>query len=230
MLLPKIRTAEEALQVVRSFLDVGLLHRKAFEESTIAEQRLTLVPFWVMPVSASTSYVYQDVAVSVGSTVGTLVAAEVLGSALGGNRGFVPVPILTGPVVNPNRQETLTGVFEFPVVAVKGMTAYQPKEYQFALAERTFFDKKQIPPGAPILNGDLGEDAAQHAARSYVTQLQSEQAHRKHHMVSQLRSQVDVTEGELLHVPIWYFQLDRKGQKSAILIDAHAGRVMQTVA
>jgi hypothetical protein len=232
MLVPKVKTAEAALQIVRASMDVGFLHRNAFEESKVVEQRLTLVPFWVMPVSASTNFVYQDVAVSVGATVGSMVAAEVIGGALTGGRrgGFVPIPVLAGPVVNSNRQDSISGTYEFPVIAVKGMTSYQPKDYQFSLSERTFFDKKQLPDGAPVLNGDLGEDAAQHAARAYVSQLQSEAAHKKHYMVSQLQSQIDVTEGELLHVPIWYFQLERKGQKVAILVDAHAGRVMQTVA
>jgi hypothetical protein len=230
MLLPKLTTPQAAMLIVHDRMDVGLMHRKAFEESKVVEHRLSFVPFWVMPTSASTSYQYQDVAVAVGSTVGTMVAGEVLGSLLTGGRQGGFIPIMTGPVVNSNRQETLSGVYEFPVVAVKGMTAYQPKDYEFALGDRTFFDKKQVPEGAPILNGDLGEDAARHAAQSYVTQLQSEAAHKKHHMVSQLRSQVDVSEGELLHVPIWYVQLDRKGQKTSILLDAHGGRVMQTLA
>jgi hypothetical protein len=109
------------------------------------------------------------------------------------------------------------------------MAAYQPKDYQFGLADRTFFDKKNIPNGTTILNGDLGEDAARHAAQAFVQQLQSEAAHKKHSMVSQLHTQVDISEGELLHVPIWYFQLDHKGAKTTILIDAHAGRVIRTV-
>ena len=231
MLAPRITTPEAALPIVQAYLDTGFLHRRAFEESKVVEERLSFVPFWVIPVSASTSFVYQDVVTSVGATVGTMVAAEVIGSALSGGRrgGFFPVPIITGPVVNSNREETISGQYEFPVIAVKGMTSYQPKSYEFQLQDRTFFDKKQVPAGTPILNGDLGEDAAEHAARSYVSQLQSEAAHQKHHMVSQIRTQVDVTEGELLHVPIWYLQLDRKGQKAVILIDAHAGRVMQTV-
>ena len=231
MLPARVGSAADALQVVRASLDVGFFHKTVFEESKVVEQRLTFVPFWVMPVSASTSYVYQDVATSVGATVGTMVAAEVIGSALGGNRrgGFVPIPIMAGPVVNSNRQDSITGMYEFPVVAVKGMTQYQPKSYEFALRERSFFDKKQVPQGAPVLNGDLGEDAAQHAARSYVTQLQSDLAHQKHHMVSQIHTEVQVSEGELLHVPIWYFQLERKGQRMAILVDAYAGKIMQTV-
>jgi hypothetical protein len=230
LLVPKITTAEQALAIVRAWMDTGFLHHKTYEESKIVEQKLSFIPFLVLPVSATTNYVYTDVGVSVGSTVGSIAAAELLGSALGGRRGggFIPVP-MGGSPVNASRQDTIVGQYEYPVVAVKGMTAYQPKNYEFDLQDRTFFDKKAIPAGAPVLNGDLGEDAAQHAARSYVTQLQGELAHKKHYMVSQLNCQVQVTEGELLHVPIWYFLFDHKGTKSAVMVDGHAGKVMQTV-
>lgn len=233
ILAPKVMNAADALRAVHDYLDVGLLHRKAFEESTIVEQKLSFVPFWIVPVSASTNFVYTDVAVSVGSTAATVAAAELLGGALGGRRGgggFIPVPIMMGSPVNASRQDTITGQYEFPVVAVKSMGAYQPKDYKFALEERTYFDKKVIPSGSPVLNGDLGEDAAQHAAQAFVTQLQTELAHKKHYMVSQLNCQAQVSEAELLHVPVWYFLLDRKGTKAMILVDSHAGRVMQTVA
>jgi hypothetical protein len=232
MLTPKITSAGPALALVHDYLDQGFLHRKAFEESKIVEQKLSFVPFWVVPVAATTNFTYTDVAVGVGSTVGSIAAAELLGAALGGGQrgGFIPIPVMMGSPVNSTRQDAIAGQYEFPVVAVKGMTAYQPKDYQFALSERTFFDKKQIPDGAPVLNGDLGEDAAQHAARAYVTQLQSEAAHKRHRMVSGLSCHVQASEAELLHVPIWYFLLDRKGEKAMILIDSHSGRVLQTVA
>jgi double zinc ribbon protein len=233
MLAPKVTSAEPALAIVQAYLDQGFLHRKAFEESKVVEQKLSFVPFWVVPVAATTNYTYTDMAVGVGSTVGSIAAAELLGAALNGGRrgggGFIPIPIMLGSPVNSTRQDSITGQYDFPVVAVKGMTDYQPKNYQFALTERTFFDKKQIPAGAPVLNGDLGEDAAQHAARAYVSQLQSEAAHKRHYMVSGLASNVQVSEAELLHVPVWYFLLDRKGEKAMILIDSHSSRVMQTV-
>ncbi|HZY71240.1 MAG TPA: zinc ribbon domain-containing protein [Thermoplasmata archaeon] len=230
MLVPTVGDAQRALDLVRANLDIGLLHRHDFEESKIAEQKLSFVPFWVIPASATTNYVYSDVAVGVGSTVATVAAAELLGAALGGRRGgFMPVPIMTGPPVNPNRSKTLTGMYEYPVVAVKGMTAYQPRNYEFPLKERTFFDRKSIPDGTPILNGDLGEDAAQHAAQSYVMQLQSDQAHHEHSMVNQIHTDVQVSEGELVHVPVWYFLLDRKGAKSMVLVDAHSAKVIPTL-
>ena len=230
MLPLKLLDRNGALRAVHDYLDQGFMHRAAFEESKIVEERLTYVPFWVMPASASTTYQYQAVATSIGATAGTIAAGALLGSVLGGNRGgYSVVPVFAGPVVNPNRSETISGQYEYPVVAVKAMSAYQPKDYQFALAGRSFFDKKNIPEGTPILNGDLGEDAARHAADAYVQQLQSEAAHKKHSMVSQLRTQVNISEGELLHVPIWYFQLDRKNEKTTVLIDANAGRVIRTV-
>jgi Double zinc ribbon len=232
MLPLKVTDSASALKAVQAYVDAGFFRRHDFEESKVAEEKLSFVPFWVVPASASTTYQYQAVATSVGATVGTMAAGAVLGSVLGGRvggRGLSVVPIFAGPVVNPNRSETISGQYEYPVVAVKAMTAYQPKNYEFGLADRSFFDKKGIPAGTPVLNGDLGEDAAQHAAQAYVQTLQSEAAHKKHSMVSQLRTNVEVSEAELLHVPIWYFQLDHKGQKSTVLIDGHAGRVIQTI-
>jgi Double zinc ribbon len=234
MLPLKVTDRAAALKAVQLYVDQGFFHRNDFQESKVGEERLSFVPFWVMPASASTTYQYQAMGTAIGATAGTVVASAVLGSvlsgAIGGRRGGVAViPIMGGPVVNPTRSETISGQYEYPVIAVKAMTAYQPRDYEFALADRTFFDKKGIPDGTPILNGDLGEDAARHSAQAFVQQLQSEAAHKKHSMVSALRTQVDISDGELLHVPIWYFRLDHKGQSTAVLIDGHAGRVIRTV-
>ncbi|MGI0129049.1 MAG: zinc ribbon domain-containing protein, partial [Thermoplasmata archaeon] len=170
MLSLKVTNHDGAMKAVQEYLDQGFFHRKDFEESTIAEEHLSYVPFWVMPVSATTTYQYQAAGTAIGATAGTIAASALLGSMLGGGRGggFMMMPILAGPVVNPTRSETISGQYEYPVVAVKAMTAYQPRDYSFGLTDRTFFDKKSIPDGTPVLNGDLGEDAAEHSAHAYV--------------------------------------------------------------
>ncbi len=228
MLSLKLADPAQALDAVRAAMDKGLFHRKDFQESKVIGQKLTMVPYWVIPASASTNYQYQDAAIGIGSTVAAVGASALLGSALsGGNRGGVMVmPMMMGPAVNPTRQDTITGSYEFPVVAVKAKGDYQPKSYQFSLGERTIFDKKQVPAGTPILNGDVTEDAARNSARAFVTQLQSNEAHKKHRMVSNFRTEVSVSEGELLHAPIWEFVLERKGETERFLVDAHAGRVV----
>ena len=230
MLLPKVTGPQDAAPIVQRYLDQGFLHRKAFEESNILEEKLSFVPFWIVPTSATTNYSYTDVAVGIGATVGSIAAAELIGGALGGGRNrVVAMPIMMGSPVNSTRQATVTGQYEFPVVAVRSLSAYQPKDYQFRLDERIPFDRKQVPGGAPVLNGDLGEDAAGHTARSFVTQLQTDLAHKKHSMVSKLTCDVQISDAELLHAPIWYFTLERKGLKTIVLIDSHAGEIMQTV-
>ena len=232
MLSLKVGDEAAALQVVREYLDHGFFHRHFFEEAKLTDKKLSYVPFWVLPASASTTYQYQAVASSVGATVGTMAAGALLGNMLSGGRGgggFMMVPIFAGPVVNPTRSATISGEYEYPIVAVKAMSQYQPKDYRFALDGRSLFDRKAIPGGTPVLNGDVGEDVAQHAARAYVQQLQSEEAHQKHGMISNIQTQVNVSDGELLHVPVWYFQFDHKGTKPVVLIDANAGQVIQTI-
>ncbi len=233
MLTLKVVDPPGALAAVKSMMDSGLFHHHVFEESKVSVAKLSFVPFWVLPASATTNYQYQAVGTSIGATVGTMAAAEMLGGLLGGGRGggggFMVMPIMAGPVVNPTRQATISKTYEYPVVAVKALTQYQPRNYAFALDERTLFDRKSIPSGTPVLNGDLGEDAARHSAEAYVTQLQSEEAHRQHHMVSNLQCKVDVAEGELMHVPIWHFTLERNGKQTIVLVDGHSGNVIQTV-
>jgi hypothetical protein len=231
MLAAKSLSVADAMKAVHDHVDQGFLHRHVFEESSVVEQKLSFVPFWVVPASANTTFEYQDAAVAVGGTLGSIAAAEVLGTALnrGGGGGILPVPVVMGSPVNATRADTISGMFEYPVIAVKAMSAYQPREYQFALTGRSFFDRKQVPSSAAILNGDLGEDAAQQAARSYVAQLQADLAHRKHRMVSKLNTSVEVSEGELVHVPIWTIRLERKGERTLVLVDANAERVMHTL-
>ncbi len=226
MLVPKLVDADAVLALVRSFIDTGFFNRKKFEESQVVDRKLAMIPYWVLPVSATTNYQYQDVAVGVGSTVATMAMSAAIGGAINRGRGGAFIPIIAGPTVNPTRQDTITGTYEYPVLAVRALTNYQPKEYTFALTERTFFDRKGVPNGAAILNGDMAEEAAKNAAKSYVTQLQSEAAHKRHRMVSHFQSDVQVSDGELLHAPIWQVTLDRKGDRSIILVDAHSARVM----
>ncbi len=226
MLVPKLVDADAVLALVRSFIDTGFFNRKKFEESQVVDRKLAMIPYWVLPVSATTYYQYQDVAVGVGSTVATMAMSAAIGGAINRGRGGAFIPIIAGPTVNPTRQDTITGTYEYPVLAVRALTNYQPKEYTFALTERTFFDRKGVPNGAAILNGDMAEEAAKNAAKSYVTQLQSEAAHKRHRMVSHFQSDVQVSDGELLHAPIWQVTLDRKGDRSIILVDAHSARVM----
>ena len=222
MLLPQLNDPAAALKIVQSTLNTGMFHGRRFEDSKITEQKLQLVPYWIVPSNATTNYTYQDMVTAGAATVGSAAIGSLVGNLFGGGG----TTYVGAPAVNSMRQDQVTGSYQFPIVAVKGYAQYQPRNYQFNLDTRQLYKKDDLPGGLAVLNGDLGEDSAQQAARAFVTQLQADLAHKKHRMVSALQTQVEVGDPELVHVPIWYFAMDHKGQPMVVLVDANSSRVM----
>ncbi len=127
------------------------------------------------------------------------------------------------------KAEQLNANYNFPVVALKALTAYQPRDYQFDLSNRTLFDISQIPKSIHIMNGDISEDDAKAQAKTLVDQLQSEKAHSKYHMIQQINTESDVGDVELLHAPIWFARYDHKGNKIVLVVDASSGRLINSM-
>lgn len=238
MLIPKMATEDEALAACRGWLDQGLLRRHFYEESKLLEGKLSVVPFWVIPCAAVTHYTYNDVAVQAATVGGSIAAAALLGGMMGGrNNGMMlPAGMMVGMGMGggmggqaSKRAAELANQYEYPIIAVQGLQKYQPHDYKFDLSERQLFDKRKLPAGAPILNGDIGEESAQYSARNYVTQVQAEKAHAQHRMVESLKTEVNCSDGELLHVPVWYFTFQHGKDQKILLVDAHKMAVMNAV-
>ncbi len=154
-------------------------------------------------------------------------------SSLSGYFGFRPImawPMGMGYGGGGNRKtEQMDANYNFPVVALKALTAYQPREYQFDMEQRQLFDITKVSKEIKVLNGDIGEEDAKAQAKTLVDQLQSQKAHAKYHMIQQLNSQIDVGEVELLHAPIWFVKYDHKGNKIVLVVDANSGRVINSI-
>jgi DNA-directed RNA polymerase subunit RPC12/RpoP len=127
------------------------------------------------------------------------------------------------------KTEQMDANYNFPVVALKALTAYQPRDYQFNLEDRQLFDITKIPKEIKVLNGDIGEDDSKAQAKTLVDQLQSQKAHAKYHMIQQLNTQMDVGDVELLHAPIWFVKYDHKGNKIVLVVDANSGHVINSI-
>ena len=50
------------------------------------------------------------------------------------------------------RTEQMDANYNFPVIALKALTEYQPRDYLFALADRTLFDIAKLPKSIKILS------------------------------------------------------------------------------
>ena len=118
----------------------------------------------------------------------------------------------------------------YPVVALRAFKEFQPHDFEFALQERQLFEPSKLPKGVKVLNGDVGEEDAKQQARTLVDQLQSQKAHEKYHMIQQIKTEIDVGEAELLHVPVWLGRYIFKGtNKIVVIVDANSGAPIHTV-
>jgi hypothetical protein len=226
---------------IHSLMDKGFLRRHLQEESTLEEMNLTLVPYWIVSVSARTSIVATDMVVQAGQIATEAALLGLLMGGMGGGRRrgvFMAGPIVGGAMMGSmmgasrggaRKTYELDNNYNFPIVALKALTEYQPKNYQFNLDDRTLFDVSKIPKSVKILNGDVGEEAANYQAKTLVSQLQSEKAHAQYHMIQQLNTDVDVAEAELLHAPIWFARYDHKGNKIVLVLDGNSGRLINSI-
>jgi DNA-directed RNA polymerase subunit RPC12/RpoP len=240
MLPLKIPTTDEIASRVKSMMDRGLLSRHLQESSTLEEMTLSLVPYWLVAVSARTSIVATDM-VAEGATVATTAALfGVLAGGMGGGRrgGFGGAPLLEGAMLGSMMNRGAGGSrktmqmnenYNFLIIALKALTTYQPHDYQFALEDRTLFDISQFPKGIKTLNGDISENAAKYQAKTLVDQLQSQKAHAKYHMIQQISSEEDVSDAELLHAPIWFARYDHKGNKIILVVDGNSGNAINSM-
>jgi uncharacterized Zn finger protein (UPF0148 family) len=258
MLALKIASVDEVNSIINPMMDKGLLHRHLQENSTQEEMNLSYVPYWIVSVSARTTVVATNVAAQVGQTATTAALMGIILGGMGGGfggrggrrfaLGYGGIGIIGlfsgGFRLGRNmafgmgmgyggggmrKTEQLDANYNFPVVALKALMEYQPRDYQFALEGRTLFDITKLPKNIKVLNGDISEDVAKSQAKTLVDQLQSEKAHAQYHMIQQLNTQSDVGDVELLHAPIWFVRYDHKGKKIALVIDANSGNVINSI-
>jgi len=145
------------------------------------------------------------------------------GAFLGGLTGTMMYGMGMGMGGGARKTYQLDQSYNFPVVAMKDLTEYQPQDYTFALSQRVLFDVSKIDKSIKVLNGDISEDVAKAQAKTLVDQLQSKKAHEQHHMIQQIHTDMDVSDGELLHVPVWFVRYDHKGKKIVFVIDGNSG-------
>ncbi len=240
MLPVRLADRDQVAGRIHGLMDQGVLRRHLAETSTLEEMNLSFVPYWIVSVSARTTIIATDVAMEAGQIATTAALAGLMGGALGGRRGGIGFggPLLAGAMLgtvmgpargSPTKSYEFADTYNFPVVALKALFEHQPRDYQFALEDRTLFDVTKVPKGVKILNGDVGEDGARNQAKALVAQLESEKAHHQYHMIQQMRSDVDASDTELLYAPIWFARYDHQGQKIALVVDANSGGVINSI-
>jgi len=140
MLPLTIQSTDEISSRVKSMMDRGMLHRHLQESSSLEEMTLSVVPYWLVNVSARTSIVATDM-VAEGATVATTAALiGVMAGLGGGRRGGFGAPLLGGAMLGSmmgggmgggggqKRAIQMDQNYNFPIIALKALTQYQPRD------------------------------------------------------------------------------------------------------
>ncbi len=240
MLPLKIADQDAIVAKLKEHMDRGLLRRHLEEESKMEQLSLAYIPYWVVTVSARTNFTAVSEASTVGTMAGSVALMALMGGAMGGRRGM-GMGLMEGGLMggmmgagmgmggNNLRSYNYDQVYNYPVVAVKDLMEYQPKDFSFRLSERAIFDVSKIPKGIKVLNGDVSEDSAKYEAKTYVDQLQSQKVHQMHHMVQKIQTQDDVTDPELVHVPVWFAKFSHKGREMSLVVDGNSGNIINSI-
>ena len=171
MLPLKFPSRDDITVKTKLLMDQGLLHRHLQESSTLEEMNLTYIPYWIISVSARTSIITVDVGAQIGQTATTAALFGIMVGGMGGGGrgggfgrrianiqtgsilgGFMPGNVMMfgmgmGMGGGARRTQEMDNNYSYPIIALKALTQYQPKDYQFALADRTIFDVTRIPKG-----------------------------------------------------------------------------------
>ena len=199
MLSISIDDTEKLKLIVRKHMDHGLMERHSFEESKEESSELSYVPYWIVPVSATSSYKYLDMGAEVGNLAldaAMIGAAEEMGGRGNGMGSGMMDGIFIGGMVgggmggnNAIRGGTFSHNYECPVVSIKGREHLQPISYSFNLDHRTQFDRTKVVNSIKILNGDIDESTARNMAQSFTNQEQERAIRGKHHHIQALNTQ-----------------------------------------
>lgn len=239
----KVTDKEVVGSTIHEVMNEGVLRWHVWERSTLDELTLNYVPYWIISVSARTKIVAVDTATQFATVAAT---AAILGTAAAGagghgRRGGNPLDaaILGGVLAGGMgrgvgaaavKAYQMNENHNYPVVALRAFTEFQPHDFEFALQERQIFESSKLIKGVKVLNGDVGEEDAKQQAKVLVDQLQSQKAHSKYNMIQQIDTEIDVGEAELLHVPVWVGRYTFKGKKKiAVIVDANSGSPIHTV-
>lgn len=225
----------KALDSGGNWLNKGILRRKVAEKSDLGNTVLRYVPYWVVPTN-----IVADFSGTQGSGAGMAIHGETRGEKARGLAAFALNMASAAAAANARNQGRNANVQQqvvrvrdrinvqrnIPVVAVRGYTKYQPEGgYEFSAQAKANFDKRQCG-GADVMDGDVGEPEAKQQAGALAQKIAEREAKKRVDTLESIQVYPTMSDGELLHVPVWFVEYQFKGKPMYIAIDGNSGNVM----
>lgn len=200
----RVAMKDQALKIVRSYLNRSILHRHLFEKSTLKQIQLSYVPYWIVDAGFTAQYKYK-VVVARGGAIDIVSKNEVIESG------------------------TDVGTVKYPVVAIENLNLYQPPDYIFNLANARKITPHDSGGSVKLLNGTMSLDKARVEGKVRIQQWELRRLQKRVHGFLSAEINVEIADIYLVHIPVWYVQMLHKDENIVLLVDGHTGAVMEEV-
>ena len=226
---------EAAMNAGGNWLNKGVFRRKVAERSDLGQVTLKYVPYWIIPTSVVADFQGTKgtgAGMAVHGSTGTEKAAGAAVFALNILAAANRAQQQRGRVVTSAQpqvihvRDRIQMSYNIPIVAVRGYTKFQPDDgFQFNIQNKAPFDKRKAG-GLEVMSGDISEAEAKQQAGSLGHKFIEKEAKKRVDTLESIQVYPTTYDGELLHAPVWFMEYQHKGKAMYILIDGHAGAVM----
>ena len=213
----KVPLKDQAIGIVRSYLDRSILHRHLFEKSELKNVQLSYVPYWIIDAGYTAQYKYKREEVQPGGFVGV---------QMGGRGGIAGPTVQMRTVIESG---TDVGTVKYPVIAIENLNLYQPPDYIFNLANARNITPQDSSNPVKMLNGTMSMEKARVEGKVRIQQWEIRRLQRMVHGFLSADINIEIADVYLVHIPVWYVELLHKDGKIILLLDGHTGAVMEEV-
>ncbi|MEJ5293033.1 MAG: hypothetical protein WHS82_05485 [Candidatus Methanosuratincola sp.] len=222
---------QQAAEAAKRYMDKGIFRIGVAKEAVITNLVLRYLPFWVFRANTTTSF-----RGTVGGGIGVPTAgsdaqaAEVLGRIiLAGADAYMRSRGGPGARIGYNQSaprpitQTFSNHYVWPVLAraslITGVDFYEiPAEMKIP------FDQGKLPAESEFLKPEMNEEDAKLKAKTEIEAKERQIASRRVSVLETISTTMYLSEGELIHAPVWFVYYNLKGESYVIAIDGCTGK------
>jgi len=120
----------------------------------------------------------------------------------------------------------ISDVYDWLVLARK-QTDFPTRAYHLSLNGKIPFEAAKIDSGAKTLNSEMTADEAVSQARSEIESLHGQLAKNKVDRITEMKTELKVSETAYLHAPVWFINYSYKSSKYQVLLDGSSSEVIK---
>lgn len=224
--------AQQAVEAAQKYMDKGVFRSGVAREAQITNVKLRFMPFWTFPVTTYTAYsgvtgagisgemhqvenAFSDKRASKLSKFGSLMKA-------GASAYIESQQKNQGP---RNVSLSFSSHYIWPILARQSVIS-EINYYDVPAARKIPFDVGRIASDAEFLNTEFKQEEAKMKVKAEVEERERQVACGKVDTLQSCSVNATVSDGELVHAPIWFVYYTLNRENYSILVDGSEGKIL----